>query len=140
MIVALLPAAGESQGAPAPGEVEIHIEGLRSVNGLVSACLTALPAGFPDCRNDPASVRRTTKAGPGATILFNGIAPGTYAVSLIHDENGNGKLDTRLGIPREGVGFSRNPVVRFSAPKFGDASFPVGDKPVTLTVRMKYFL
>ncbi|WP_157219996.1 DUF2141 domain-containing protein [Flavisphingomonas formosensis] len=138
MIVALLPAAGAISAGP--GEVQVHIEGLRSVSGLVSACLTTMPAGFPDCRNDPKSLRRSVKAQTGATIIFEGLAPGTYAVSLIHDENGNGKLDTRLGIPREGIGFSRNPVVRFSAPKFPDASFTVADKPVSLTVQMKYIL
>jgi len=34
---------------------------------------------------------------------------GKYAVSVFHDENSNGKLDTNfLGIPREGVGASNN--------------------------------
>lgn len=134
MIVALLPGAGK------PGEVVIHVEGLRSSDGLLSACLTALPAGFPDCRKDPKAISRSVKAGPGATIVFDGVAPGTYAVSLIHDENGNGKLDKRLGIPREGVGFSRNPSIGLSGPSFPNASFPVANGTVTLTVRLKYFL
>jgi len=41
--------------------------------------------------------------------LFPGVAPGRYAVSVFHDENSNGKMDTNfIGIPREGVGASNN--------------------------------
>jgi uncharacterized protein (DUF2141 family) len=59
---------------------------------------------------------------------------------LIHDENSNNKLDTMLGIPREGFGFSRNPVIRFSAPKFAAARFNVTSGTVDETVRVKYML
>jgi uncharacterized protein (DUF2141 family) len=42
-----------------------------------------------------------------AVCEFPGVAPNTYAVSVFHDENSNGKLDTNfMGIPREGVGAS----------------------------------
>ncbi len=41
---------------------------------------------------------------------FEDISPGTYALAVIHDENGNGKLDTNwVGIPTEGYGFSGLP-------------------------------
>ncbi len=66
-------------------------------------------------------------------------AAGTYAVSLIHDENGNGKLDTALGMPREGFGFSRNPAISFGPPKFKSASFAVNGASAQ-TVKMKYML
>ena len=134
MIVALLP------GASAPGRVEIRVEGLRSTTGLVSVCMTMVPADFPYCDKDPKALHRSVNAGPGVMIIFDDLPSGSYAAAILHDENGNGKMDTRFGIPREGVAFSRNPVVRFSAPKFPQAVFPVADKPVSLTVQMKYFL
>jgi uncharacterized protein (DUF2141 family) len=44
-----------------------------------------------------------------AVCEFPGVTPGTYAISVFHDENSNGKLDTNLlGIPREGVSASNN--------------------------------
>jgi len=47
-----------------------------------------------------------------------------YAVSVFHDENYNGKLDTNLlGIPREGVGASNDARGNFRPPKFGAAAF-----------------
>ena len=55
-------------------------------------------------------------------------------------ENGNGRLDTTLGIPREGVGFSRNPRLTFGPPRFSAAQFAVATPAVDQDVRVKYFL
>ena len=66
-----------------------------------------------------------------------GVASGVYAVSVFHDENGNGKLDTGfMGIPSEGFGASNDAPEKFGPPKYADARFAVtGDQ--TLTVHMK---
>jgi uncharacterized protein (DUF2141 family) len=73
---------------------------------------------------------------------FHGLKPGTYAVAVIDDENGDAKLRTDwLGIPTEGFGISRNPTVSVSTgiPKFKDASFTL-DKNTTINIKMKYSL
>ncbi len=58
---------------------------------------------------------------------------------MFHDENGNGKLDTFLGIPREGFGFSKNPPVRPRAPKFSECSFDVHASS-SIAITMQYLL
>ncbi len=56
-----------------------------------------------------------------------------------HDENDNGKLDTRIfGIPREGVGASNNATGRFGAPKSDAAAFHFGGGTLVLRITMKY--
>lgn len=67
-------------------------------------------------------------------------AAGTYAISLVHDENSNGKLDIAVMIPREGFGFSRNPAIGFGPPKFKSAAFTVGVGTTSQTIKMKYML
>lgn len=119
--------------------VSIDLTGLRSTRGKVLVCLTRLPDHFPDCRNDPDKRHFAVAARAGETSLGM-LAPGSYAIAIIHDENGNGRLDTFAGIPREGVGFSRNPALRFGAPSFRAASFPVTGAPVEQGIRIKYFL
>jgi len=53
------------------------------------------------------------------TISFKNLKPGKYAIRYFHDENNNGELDTnRLGIPKEGYGFSNNASGRFGPPPF----------------------
>ncbi|MDO7834545.1 DUF2141 domain-containing protein [Sphingobium sp. HBC34] len=115
------------------------LDGLRSTRGQVMVCVTRSPAYFPDCSKDPDRRHVSVPAGRGP-IALGPVAPGTYAIAIIHDENGNGRLDTFAGIPREGVGFSRNPAIRFGAPSFKSASFPVAGAPVTQVIRLKYFL
>jgi uncharacterized protein (DUF2141 family) len=72
------------------------------------------------------------------TCTFSGIAPGTYAVALFHDENGDGKLDTNfMGVPREGVGVSNNKLRSFGPPRWDDAKFPLG-ADLVLDVSLHY--
>ena len=114
------------------------VSGLRSHDGQVLACLTANPRDFPDCRHDPAARKRVVPARLASTIDFGAVASGSYAIALLHDENGNGKADMAVMIPREGFGFSRDAPVRFGPPSFAKAAFPVKDEPVRQTIRMRY--
>ena len=71
-----------------------------------------------------------------ARAKFFGIPAGSYAVSVFHDANGNGKLDTFLGIPREGYGFSRNPPFRPRAPRFSEAQIEIaGETEAAIKLR-----
>jgi uncharacterized protein (DUF2141 family) len=74
------------------------------------------------------------------SLDFADVVPGRYAIAVLHDENGNGKVDRALGLmPKEGFGFSRDAPVRMGPPSFKQASFDVaGDASQTL--RMRYML
>ncbi len=102
--------------------------------------LALCPAGarFPDCGAAGVTAAVAIKDRKAAARLTN-ITPGTYAIAAFHDENGNGKLDTFLGIPREGFGFSRNPPLRPRAPKFSECSFDTHDNPA-IAIKMRYLL
>ena len=53
-----------------------------------------------------------------------GLKPGIYGVAIFQDLNGNENPDKNLfGAPTEPFGFSNNPVIRFSAPKFEEFKF-----------------
>ena len=127
--------------AQGPAELEIQVRGLRNMEGAVRLCLTRNPAHFPDCNRDPAALKRSVEAGRAASIRLTGMAPGTYALAVIHDENGNGRLDKFMGIPREGFGFSRNPRIRMGPPRFEEVRFEIAaGGTVRQTVQMKYLL
>ena len=132
--------ATASVAASLPSSLELDVTGLRSARGNVLVCLTANPKAFPDCSKDNAARQLTIAATAVREVHFENLAPGAYAVSLIHDENANGKLDTSLMIPREGFGFSRNPAIGFGPPKFGAARFDIGSGGTAQSVRMKYML
>ena len=70
---------------------------------------------------------------------FEEISPGTYALSIIHDENMNGRLDTNwLGIPNEGYAFSNDVKVFLAAPSFSVASFQYDGGIIDLTISLHY--
>ena len=103
-------------------------------------CMTANPKAFPDCKKDVNAHTQMVSAISAKSIRFSDVAPGTYAISLVHDENSNGKLDVSVMIPNEGFGFSRNPTVTFGPPKFRNASFILGSADTNQSVKMKYML
>lgn len=119
-------------------DVSVTVTDLRSADGQVLACLTSKPGAFPDCSKDPRAKSVTVKAGTTVTFTFHDVTPGTYAISLLHDENANGKPDKTLMIPKEGFGFSRDAKVRMGPPKFDAAAFTVGTSPVHQRIRMRY--
>lgn len=133
LIVGLLP------GAVPTGEVDVTLTSVRSARGLIRVCLTADPDNFPGCVDDSHAITRTVPAHV-RDVRFDGLAPGRYAIAVIHDENSNARLDTFAGIPREGFGFSRNPRIGFGPPRFAAAGFDLDGNASAQTVRIRYLL
>src|SRR3546814_11795627 len=90
---------------------------------MIRICLFHTAEDFPDCTGNAQAIKVSIPAGEGATATVEGLSQGSYAVALLHEENANGKLDKSIGIPREGVGFSRNPSFFFGPPSFDAARF-----------------
>jgi len=128
----LLAAASSSPQAQPPQANLIHVDiiGLRNENGQVLCALYSSPAGFPK-NSDKAARRAKSEISHGHAICeFSGIAVGKYAVSVFHDENSNGKLNSNfLGIPREGVGASNNAKGHFRAPEIRRGSVSIRGRP-----------
>lgn len=134
--------AGTAGGASAQSWPGIHVTilNIRNSTGAVACALFESPEGFPTeflrfaTRIMVMRVRDTQ-----ARCDFAGIAPGTYALGVIHDENLNGKLDANwLGVPSEGYGFSNDARATLGAPSFSAASFAYGGESLALTIRMNY--
>ncbi|PAX60557.1 DUF2141 domain-containing protein [Brunnivagina elsteri] len=114
----------------------------RSHNGQICMRVFSGNKGFPNSDESGVKSACVPITGNSVTKQFSGLKPGTYAVGIIDDKNGDEKLNTDwLGIPKEGFGMSRNPKVSVTTgtPKFGDASFPVR-KNITININMKYSL
>ncbi|OYY70681.1 MAG: hypothetical protein B7Y47_08920 [Sphingomonas sp. 28-63-12] len=126
-------------GAAPTTTLDVSIDNVRSDRGELRLCLTADPKNFPGCIDDAHAVTRSVPATLHK-VHFDGLPYGSYAVAVIHDANGNNRLDTLLGIPREGFGFSRNPIIRFGAPRFAAARFNIGEAPDSQEILMRYLL
>ena len=130
-------------GADTPPEavaLDIVLTGVRSSIGEVRVCLWHEGLAFPNCKRGLDVRRLAAPAAATVTIPVAGLRPGSYAISVIHDENGNRLLDKSVvGMPTEGIGFSNNPRLMFGPPKYAQARFDaVADTQAT--IRMKYYL
>ncbi|KQX25152.1 hypothetical protein ASD39_13930 [Sphingomonas sp. Root50] len=78
-------------------------------------------------------------AGTGsASVHFQDVPPGRYAVMAYHDANDDRKLDLRLGMfPKEGWGLSNNPRV-MGPPGFAPSSFAVDEPDRSIVIEMHY--
>jgi len=120
------------------GRIEVCIDNVRSTNGIVGVALFNAKKGFPD-KNTMAIEGLSVPAGKRCEVVFENVPFGTYAVSVLHDENGNGKMDKGfLGIPKEGFGTSNNPEIKMGPPTFSDSSFDLENTRLTLNISMKY--
>lgn len=69
--------------------------------------------------------------------IFKNVPKGIYAISVFHDENDNGKLDTNsIGIPKEPFGCSNNAKGFMGPPKWKNAKFEVVNKDLTFTIKL----
>lgn len=139
-----------AQSLPMRSNLTVEIEGLKNTQGQVCLSLFESSQGFP---NDAEAVvaKQCVAAAPSAdsqaaglavplAVTFNDLPSGTYAVSVLHDENADNQVNTGLfGIPSEGFGFSRNPALRMGPPDFSEAAVAVFGRNTTTAIDLIYF-
>jgi uncharacterized protein (DUF2141 family) len=122
------------------GSILLNISNIRSNNGSVKVSLFSTADGFPNNPNKAVAIQSVLIQKNQVTVRFENLAFGTYAIACLHDENGNGKMDTNLvGIPKEGYGASNNAVNKLSAPKFEAAKFPFNSAVLSVNFKMHYW-
>jgi len=133
------PQTAPESPTPSDNVLHVHLIGLRNSNGQVHCTIFDSPRAFPD--DDKGALRDID--GPvkddSGWCNFKDLTPGTFAMVVYHDENGNGKFDENiLGMPEEGYAFSNNFRPTFSAPKFSDCAFDYKGGEQWLTITMIY--
>jgi uncharacterized protein (DUF2141 family) len=117
--LAMITVGALAQGPPLQQNlIHVEITGMRNEKGQAVCALFSSASDFPKKAENAVARTNSEIRDRHAVCDFAGIAPGTYAVSVFHDENSNGKLDTNfMGIRREGVGASNNAKGHLGPPK-----------------------
>jgi uncharacterized protein (DUF2141 family) len=112
---------------------------LKNANGQVCIRLWNKKDGFPTDDRKALRAIEVPIINGSASAVFTAIPFGTYAVSTWHDENKNGKFDTRFpGIPLEGYGISNGTRGKLGPPPFDPSIFPVHNIATTVPVAIRY--
>ncbi len=114
-----------------PLTLTVDFTGIEITNGPLGVLLFDQADGFPDGETN--SIRNIFISG--TTVQFENLKPGTYAVSVFQDLNGNRKCDTNwIGIPTEPYGFSNYSNKLFLTPRFKKAQFELTPANTRITV------
>ena len=129
------PVAAHADDAGA--EIVATVSGLRSTEGVVRIALYGEDGWLSHDRTLASCVAHVH--GESASCSLGHHAPGAYAIALLHDEDGDGDMDTDFfGLPQEGYGFSSGARPGLGAPSFGDASFTHGGDRTVAAIRARY--
>ena len=103
-------------------ELTVSIEDIDPCKGKLIVSLFKSQEGFLQ-----SALQNIVVSINGKSVVvaqFKNVPYGSYAISVIHDVNGNGQLDTNfLGIPKEGYAFSSDAQAIFGPPTFDEAKF-----------------
>ena len=124
-------------GASAAHAVDLRVEvvNAKSDKGLIlGAVYGSADAWLKDGQQVQGAM---DQAKDKAVLVYRNLPAGAYAITVFHDENGNGKLDTNLvGFPTERYGFSRDAKGNMGPPAFADAVVDLqADTTITITLR-----
>jgi len=123
------------------GTLTVRVTGARNTKGKIGVTLFQNARGFPDdtskaIRQESVEIDPKTMS---AQVMFKDLPQGTFAISVLHDENGNGKMDKNfVGMPKEGYGASNNPSKKRRAPTFDEAKFSLNTSEQAIEITLLY--
>lgn len=120
-------------------KVVVEITNLRNSKGSVSLGVYTNQDDFDDEKEYVLEVfpkAKTDSNGKLTVELY--LAPGTYGIAYLDDENNNGEMDFGLMLPKEGFGFSNYVHSGLSRPDFEDFQFTVGTQTTKVKIQTKY--
>ena len=103
----------------------VKVRDLRNSKGVVQFALYNTEDSFPDEHNKKHYRKLTAKIANGtSTVTFENLPVGRYAVNVLHDEDGDGKIHKGIILPKEGIGFSNFQSLKITnRPTFKKAAF-----------------
>lgn len=106
--------------------LEVQVNGILTVGGEIGVAVFNQKTGYPIQIEHAYEAEWVAleKDQTSVTVEFDSLPDGEYAVSVMHDENGNRKLErSGVGFPKEGVGFSNDQRVTLKAPGYEKSKF-----------------
>lgn len=117
--------------------LDVVVADVRNDRGLV------LVAVCPEAQflRDTCAHQAKAPARAGEVVVRVGdVPPGTYAVQAFQSEDGSGRLRRSFfGVPRDGIGFSRDARFHYGPPSFADAAVRVGPEGGRVRLALRYY-
>ena len=124
-------------GAASAGEVRVTITGVKAKPGAILATLQTEDQ-FMKGQGAYSAMMAAPAADGSVTVVFPDVAPGAYAFSAMHNENGDYQMQREEnGRPKEGWAMHNGAALR-AAPTFAGVKVDVPAAGLTLSEPMVY--
>ncbi len=120
------------------GTLQIEASPFRNAKGSMRFAIYNNKTHFLDIKGYFALGEATIIGNKSSTQI--NLPTGTYAVSFLHDENGDKKMEYTLGIPREGFGISNLKSFPFGKPAYEKSLVTIeSGKTTYIPIKVFYF-
>lgn len=118
------------------GQLTTTITNIKEIKGNIEFGIYDDPEVFLS-ETEQYEVIYINVVGETAVITIDSLPEGTYAISLMHDLNSDGDMESNFfHIPQEPYGFSNNFRPRFSKPDFDDCQFYYNGESLELSIEL----
>lgn len=135
LTLAILLGALAGAGLARAADLTIHIDNVKSADGQLRVAVFNSAETFQ--RKPVAGTVLPAVAG-SSSVVVKDLAPGDYAVVVLHDANGNGKMDANMmGMPVEDYGYSNNALGKMGPPSYEQARISVPAGGLATSINLK---
>jgi len=122
---------------PVEGTLLIKVENVKVNQGKIMLAIYSEDQTFLS-ETTYRSIHHEVNEFGATTVEVTDLPYGMYAISIYHDENNNGKLDTNfMKIPKEPYGFSNNARGMFGPPKVKEVQFSFSTMEQEIMIEIK---
>ena len=138
LILIIMSSSSFSNPPVEEGEISIKIKGIENKGGIMMIALFKEDDKFLKIPSYYQEVEVYDETE--IEVVFKNLPYKKYAVSIYHDINENGELDSNMVmIPKEPIGFSNDYFPKFGPPKFKNAAFDLNQSEIDMTVNLRSY-
>jgi len=137
LILSVLVIASMPLGSAVAATLQVTVHGVRNDRGHIRIGVCRRQEFLSEVCERHVVV--PARAGD-VTAVIPGIEPGVYGVAAYQDEDDSGRLKRNFfGLPKEDLGFSRDPALRFGPPSFDVSAIRIGSDGGQVTLVLHHF-
>lgn len=123
------------------GNLTINLSGMKDSQGVMRVAIFNNEKSFKNSKHSGFGAFRRAVARINdlkeASVTFDNVPYGEYAVKCFHDENNNGAFETGiLGMPKVEYGFSNNAHGTFGPASYEQAKFKLDQANMSMNIKV----